>query len=179
MAEAELSCPNCGEPVGLGDVTCSNCGVNLRSGETYDSRVKRARGRGEHKKTYTGGLYMGVVGAFLLFVFAGYMYHRSMNKVISQVPQFFRGPVQELHEIRGMVHAGQTQEARQRLDALIQELDQKASSIKIESFTGAEQISNPGMRRAKKTEWSKRSAKRLLYRLKAEAETLRDEIAAS
>ncbi len=70
--EQTLECPSCHGMVTVGEIKCPHCGVNLKSGESFEAQVKRARGKAKHKEIYTGGLYIGIMLAVGLCIFAGY-----------------------------------------------------------------------------------------------------------
>jgi len=80
MAKKEVKCPSCGKPVPFGDIACKYCGVNLKSGESYESQVKRARGKARHAEHFADTVLVGTVMAFALIVFAGFMHQRRIEK---------------------------------------------------------------------------------------------------
>jgi len=82
MADKDIKCPACGKAVQLGDITCAHCGVNLKSGESYESQVRRARGKARHPEHFADTILVGCVIAFALLLFASYMYQRRIEKVL-------------------------------------------------------------------------------------------------
>ncbi len=175
MAEGELECPNCGAGVSLGSIACPNCGVNLKSGETYETQVQRARGKGRHQELYTGGLYVGIVIAFSLIIFAGYMYQRTMEGVIQEKPGLISYPVQEMAEIRGLIERGEHIAANQRARDLAGELAKAIDSIEVKTPFAWEDSRRPRHGKPRESEASKRATRRLLKTLKAKAERLAEQ----
>jgi len=191
MAKAQLECPSCGSKVELGDITCKICGVNLKSGESFETRVRQARGKAVHPEHFTGRIYISVVMAFGLVVFSGLMYQIIVEKTITQVPELFRYPVEKLEEIRGLVARGDTEEAqghqeeaqqvyrlaRQRTEELIQWLTAEADAIVVETPFREEGPKRHSYRQEK--EYNKPVAKRLLKDLRAKAQVELDRIPAA
>jgi hypothetical protein len=65
-------CPSCGELVDVGAVICNHCGTNLKSGETFESRVRRQKSKARHPEQFADTLLVGgafVVGLILLTSF--------------------------------------------------------------------------------------------------------------
>ncbi|MHC4593158.1 MAG: hypothetical protein ACYS8L_10770 [Planctomycetota bacterium] len=182
MAKVELQCPSCGGLVELGDVECVHCGVNLRSGESYETRVRQARGKGLHPEHFAPGLYMGAAIAFALAVFAGWMYQRAVQKTIQDKPGFFRYPVLRIQELDDLVAAGHIaaakgkpneadyhyNRARKGMEELIHWIDAEDARIRVKDPYSPETPDRHTWRVEKK--YNKRGAKRLLKNLRAKAE---------
>jgi len=167
MAEVELKCPSCGRVVHLGDIECPHCGVNLKSGETFETRVKRARGKAKHPEGLTGSIYIGVAIVFLLVSLAGYFYQSRMEDVIEEKPELFVERIERIQHIEDLDAAGQYAEAREEAAALAEELKQEAEKIKPEQAYAPD---NSGPFSRKRRQWDKRGAKRLLNNLRAKVE---------
>lgn len=193
MAKVRLQCPSCGSEVELGDIECKNCGVNLKSGETYETRVKQAKGKATHPEQFAGRVYMGVTVAFALCAFAGLMYQRAVEKTIKDRPDLFKYPVLKLEEIDGLVAMGSSardtgdadvalqrfKRARKETEDLISWLVAHDKGIKLEQLYSSESAlqAPPGSRRKpEEPEYNKRLAKRILQNLKAKAEHKLNEI---
>ncbi len=180
MAKQELSCPSCHGKVALGEITCPHCGVNLKSGESFETQVKRAKGKVKHGEKYTGGLYVAVALAVALFIFAGYMYQRSMEKLLADRPDLFRPHIVELQYVQDLVAAGDYATARERGGTLAQKLQEEADAITPETPFRVGDVSNSYVRGYRETEkWNRRGAKKLLFNLKAKTEYLLDHMPAS
>jgi hypothetical protein len=205
MAKAQLECPSCGSKVELGDITCKICGVNLKSGESFETRVRQARGKAVHPEHFTGRIYISVVMAFGLVVFSGLMYQIIVEKTITQVPELFRYPVEKLEEVRGLVARGDTEAAqghkllakgdteaaqghqeeaqqvyrlaRQRTEELIEWLTSEADAIVVETPFRMEGPKRHSYRQEK--EYNKPVARRLLKDLRAKAQVELDLIPAA
>ena len=178
MAKAQLQCPNCQGVVTLGEVTCPHCGVNLKSGESYETQVKRAKGKVKHQEMYTGGLYAGIVFAVACCIFAGYMYQRAMVSVLTERADLFTPIVQKLQQAQDLADAGQYAEAKKIASELVTKLGEESDSIKPEIPWSPEQtINSYYSNQQPKEKWDKRGAKRLLDNLQAKAQYLLDDIA--
>ncbi len=188
MAKVQMQCPSCGGEVELGDIECRHCGTNLKSGESFAARVKQAKGKASHPELFSGRIYLGVTIAFVLVVFAGYMYQRGVEKTIRQVPELFEYPVlkmQEIRDIRAMgdsagaagkqkladYHYGQ---ARMRAEQLIAWIETEDRHIKLDSLYAPEKKRPSWM--PPEREYDRRAAKRLLKTLKAKVQRLLDSI---
>jgi hypothetical protein len=156
---------------------CSNCGVNLVSGESYEERLKRARGR---EKTAREGTPVGGIGLAVLFgllLLAGFMYQRRVITMLRAHPEEMSGYVGRLQKVENLVDSAleaQTasekdrlaQRARQSGEALIEELRATADAIEIEAAPTTDQ-----QERGDQAPKSVRSArKRFLYNLASKAE---------
>jgi len=131
MAKAQLQCPSCGGAVELGQVTCPHCGVNLRSGESFTKRVKRARGRRVNPERTVPGLYVGAVLAFGLLVFSGFMFQRKMETTISKRPELFAEPIATLQWVEDLVAVGDYATAREEMASLIKALEEQRMSLDV------------------------------------------------
>jgi hypothetical protein len=180
MGKTQLQCPSCQGMVTLGEITCPHCGVNLKSGESYEAQVKRARGKAKHQEIYTGGLYVGIVLAASLCIFAGYMYQRSMENVLAERADLFGPLIGELQSLQDMAAAGQYEQARQAGKALVEKIQADADSIKPEVAWTPDEVSKSYTAGYRQTEkWDKRGAKRLLFNLQAKAQHIVDTLPAS
>jgi len=180
MAKQELSCPNCNGKVALGEIICPHCGMNLKSGESFEAQVKRARGKAQHEEAYTGGLYVGIVLAVGLCMFAGYMYQRSMEKVLAERPELFKPHIEQLQYVQDLVAAGDYATARERASALIKQIQETADGIVADVPFRVDQVTESYARPYRReTKWNKRGAKRLLFNLKAKAEHVLAQLPAS
>jgi len=179
--EARLQCPSCGKEVGLGEIECPHFGVNLKSGEAYETRVKQAKGKQEHPEHFGGRVGAAVVVALGLIFFAGFMYERASRKVLADVPEFFRPPVETLQKVDDMLAradqqqamgesaaAGKTfADARHELEGLVEWLQKTDESIRSDAAYA--QDTNPHPWRQQK-EYNRGVAKRQLKNLRAKVE---------
>lgn len=167
MATDDAGCPNCGEPVKPGDTLCSNCGLNLVSGESYEEKLKRSRGRQKTAKegTPVGGIALAVT--FGLLLLAGFLYQGRIIKVLRAEPDEFSADVARLQRVEHLVDQAlkaETASQRERLarqarndgEDLIEELRDGAEAIKIEAAPTTDQQKEKdrtpkALRRAKKT----------------------------
>ncbi len=180
MAKATLKCPNCGQSVEVGEVECPHCGVNLKTGESYEERIKKAKGKARHRERLTGGLYVAGAVAFCLCMFAGHQYQKKVEKVLGSRPDLFAGWIEEMQQIRDLTTAGDRlaasgqgasadvtyAQARERATTLIQELGKTADRIKLDDTYSP----NPRALAPGQVAYDKRGTKRLLNNLKAKAE---------
>ncbi len=172
MAQAELKCPSCGRAVQLGDIECAHCGVNLKSGESFEARVKRARGKAKHPEKVTGGLYLGLAGVFVLMSLAGYFYQRRIENVVEQRPDMFVERIERIQHVHDLIYAERYAEAREEAEALSRELRRAADDIEPpEPFAPADV-----RQRGRRADWDERAGKGLLHNLATKAERLVEEI---
>ncbi len=191
MAKVTLKCPGCDKDVELGEVECPHCGVNLKSGESYETKQKKARGKDQHPEHFAGGVYAGVIIALTLALFAGYMYQSMVEKTITRAWDIFKYPVEKLQEIEDLVTMGNHHvaadeptiakekygEARKGGQELITYLDQQYQLIRPPDPYAKKPTDRYG--REAKPEFNKRIAKRLLHNLKLKAQRTLEEIPAA
>ncbi|MFP4027069.1 MAG: hypothetical protein ACLFWL_04705 [Candidatus Brocadiia bacterium] len=141
MGTEKVVCPSCGQEVDPEEGVCPNCGVNVRSGETFKTRMKRARGRKTEHTEIMRNLGFAIVLAFGLIILAGFMYHRRVLKVMSkrQNRRMFSYYTRKMDWLRGLVKAGKVAQARREGKALVKELQQDADAIEIELAPSTEQ----------------------------------------
>lgn len=187
MAEVTLKCPSCEKDVTLGDIECPHCGMNLKSGEAFETRVKKAKGKEKHPEHFGRGIYFGVVVAFSLVIFAGFMYQGLVEETIQQKRELFEYAVLKLQEIDDLVVAGKHEwaqgnpaaaqgkydEAREATQELITWIDGEAARIKPEQPYAKKHTESW---RRLEPEYNRRVAKRLLYNLKAKAQYTLEQI---
>ena len=177
MGEDKSQCPNCSEPIEAGQTLCPNCGVNLVSGESFDEKVKRARGREKKVSEGVPALGIGLAVLFGLLLLAGFLYQGRVIKVLRNDPELWTDHIGRLQEVEFLVDqaleadspsraADLGERAREKSQELINELREEAESIEIESAPTTRQ-----KREGKKAPKALRQAKRtLLYNLAAKAE---------
>jgi hypothetical protein len=165
-----LICPSCGSPVSPDDAECPRCGVNIKSGESYETRVRRARGKLRHTEGLVGGLYIALAFIVALSCIGGFSYQARMEHIISQRPDLFREPIQRLQQIDDLIAAGSPVEAREAALALAQELETTADQIQVRSLY-APKTAPPRRyaRTRREPEYDRRGAKRLLHNLAEKA----------
>lgn len=109
--EVKLQCPSCHADVKLGDIECPRCGVNLKSGESYETRVKQAKGKNLHPEHFGGRIGLAVGFGLAVVLFAGYMWESSVRKLFGERPELFRPALEELQAIDDMIVRVQAQRA--------------------------------------------------------------------
>lgn len=116
MTSNETQCPNCGQPVAGGKNTCGNCGLNLVTGESYESKLNSARKEpSSSRASRVGGL--GLAIGFGLVILAGFMYQRSMMTLFRQRPDEIQKYVKQAHMVQYLVDQSlqaETMSARQK-----------------------------------------------------------------
>ena len=182
--EVKLQCPSCHGEVSLGEVECPHCGVNLKSGESYEARVEQAKGKSMHPEHFGGRICLAVAFALTLVLFAGFMWERAVQKVFAAKPDLFKYPVLKLQEIDDMIARGYREQARgedtvarktfvdarRETEELITWIDEKDESIKPD-VPYAKEPTRRGSRWRTETKYNRRLAKRVLKNLKAKAES--------
>ncbi len=191
MAKVTLKCPACDKDVELGEVECPHCGVNLKSGESYEAKQKKAKGKDQHPEHFAGGIYAGVIVAFTLVVFAGYMYQSMVEKTITRAWDIFEYPVLKQQEVEDLVaigshHAAEGEptmakekygEARKAGEDLITYLDAQFQMIRPDDPYAKKRTDRYG--RETKPQFNKRIARRLLHNMKLKAQQTLEDIPAA
>lgn len=191
MAEGQINCPSCGTAVGLGDIECPTCGMNLKSGEAYETRVKHAKGKDVHPEHFTGPIYIGVIVAAALILFAGLKWQENCEKSMGEQQELFDYAVVQMQAVDDLVARGELaleegdaesarqsfEEARATAQALATWLQETADLIKpdeTEILTG--QPRRPQHFGRQEKEYDKKTVKRLLVALQKKAERKLEEI---
>lgn len=163
MGESKMQCPNCGGDVTVGTLLCPGCGVNIRTGETFDARVKRAKPKELHGERLQTGIYFGVTLAFAVVMVSGYLFQTRIEKVIRGNGEAFAQYVKELEEIDSLLAQGKKEPAAKKGEALIKALTDRARSIRIEDAPTTRQLADPSL----KSKGMRKAEKNLLYNLAA------------
>jgi hypothetical protein len=186
MADVTLKCPSCGEDVGLGDIVCASCGINLKSGEAYETRVKQAKGKAVHPEHFASPVYVVGLVAAAVFLFAGLKWQQTCEEAMTQQPEWFSYAVLQMRNVDDLVAQGNLalqggdseaarkafEEARGTAEGLVGWLQQMADSIKpdeSEILTGKPKTPR-GYATRKETPYDKNVVKRLLVNLQKKAQ---------
>ncbi|MFW5922869.1 MAG: zinc ribbon domain-containing protein [Planctomycetota bacterium] len=159
MPEDGAECPNCGEAVQPGETLCGHCGLNLVSGESYEERLKRARGRDKtaEEGTSIGGIALAFT--FGLIILAGFLYHRRTLKVFRQDSDTFEGYLERVDEVRTeaqalsdpQTSAGSPDDVRRKGEELIEDLESDAEDIEVDSSSGTGSDEEGSLKKARKS----------------------------
>ncbi len=131
MAQAQLTCPNCGTAVDVGDVVCPNCGVNLKSGESYEERVKKATGKLEHPEKPAGGLFVGLMVVLGIALFGGYMMQKRAEDILRATPEMFVPRIRWIQRLQDEMAGGDKEQARAAARSLIDGIDSKVMDMEM------------------------------------------------
>jgi len=133
MGKELIACPGCGKLVEVGKLVCPHCGMNIQTGESFETKVQRARGRRGRAERLGGRLAAAVVFVLVLLFLGGFLYQRRAEKVFENKPQEFAGYLMLMEQIDSLAAAGMTAEARAAGESLIKELNDRESRIVIEA----------------------------------------------
>jgi predicted PilT family ATPase len=111
----------------------------MRSGESFQSRVKRAKGKRHQADNVGRTVGFGLTIVFALVILAGFLYQQRATKVIRDSEREYTDYAARLQRLELLVEEGEYQQARGMGERLIEELNQKAESIKIEVAPTTEQ----------------------------------------
>lgn len=175
MAKVLLKCPGCGGEVELGDIECRHCGMNLKSGESYESQVKKAKGAVEHGERLVIPIFVGVVIVFAMLLFAGLMYQGRMETAIRDRADLLVPAIREFQKIDDLIYARDYDKARKRTKALITDLEKQADQI-VPPDPYQKKTVRPWMKTRRVPKYNKAAVKRLLWTLRAKAERKLKEI---
>jgi hypothetical protein len=177
--------------VGLGDIQCPNCGINLKSGESYESRVKQAKGKMVHPEHFAAPIYVIALVAAAVFLFAGLKWQEACEAAMAQQPEWFDFAVTQMQTMDGLVAKGKQarregdseaekksfDEARAIGEELVGWLSQTAEAIQpdeSEILTGRPKQVGYGRRMEK--QYDKKVVKRMLVNLQKKAERKLEQI---
>jgi hypothetical protein len=165
MPGEQSVCPSCGEPVEVGALTCPHCGINIQTGESYETQVKRAKGGRGPRGRIARHLGFGVTLAFALVVLGGFIYQQRVVTVMRDAPLKYADYIQRLENVDALTAQGKVADAKREGEALIHELVQMDKSIVIEDAPTTDQLRTE--QRPKSIRWAE---KRLLQNLIKKAE---------
>jgi len=83
----EILCPSCDKPVLVGELQCPHCGVNMRSGETFDTQVKRTRAAAAHSGHIAGTITIGVALLLICTLGGGFVLHSRTRTLCHTGPE--------------------------------------------------------------------------------------------
>ena len=169
-AEKEtMECPNCGATISASALTCGNCGINVRTGEVYEAKVERAKGREALPERFGAGMGASIALAFGLVLLSGFLYQRRTEKAIKERPADFIKYVVRMEQVNDLAAAGEIADARALGQELFADLTTRGDGIRIEAASGTgvrtgEQARSKAIRRAEK-KLLRNMAKKVQYRL--------------
>ncbi len=85
------------------DTVCSNCGVNLVTGEKYEQKYGRAAGSEPPAESATRVSGLGLAIGFGLVILAGFMYQREVMQVFRAKPERSRKYVRRAEKVLFLV----------------------------------------------------------------------------
>jgi len=135
-----LPCFNCGAPVPVGALVCPKCGVNIKTGESYESRVDRAKAKELHPERYRQGIYAGVTALFFIILLSGFMFQRRNERILTEQSDRLQftlkamgsAPVhcfRALDEIQRLASTGDAKGARELGNELIQAAEGEIAKV--------------------------------------------------
>jgi len=167
MGKEQLACPSCGKTIEAGVAECPYCGLNIRSGEPFEMRVRRAKAAREGPVERLGArLGLGTTIVLGLVFLGGFLYQRRAETVFRNYPDEFVTYIWQLESIDALAAAGRVADARVAAQELIEELRQKQAQIRIEAAPTTQEKQDP-TRRPKAV---RRAHKSLLGNLAKKAE---------
>jgi len=154
MGTDQTTCPSCGEAVDIGAAECPHCGVNIRSGESYETRVERARTR-EGPASHIGrNLGFAVTVGFALLILAGFLYQQRAIKVMREGAEQYTDYIARLQQVDDLIARGEADQAQQVGEQLIEQMRQHEESIQVEVGRTTDQVKSQdrpkSIRRAEK-----------------------------
>lgn len=79
----QYPCPSCGKTVSTNDLKCEFCGVDLKSGESFQTQVGRQKSKARHAEHFADTVLVGVIMLFALLLTGGYLYQRRASKMMT------------------------------------------------------------------------------------------------
>lgn len=127
--QPKAECPSCNTEVAIGVVECPHCGTNIKSGETWEMKIKRSQIRGEHSEKYMRSVFVGIALAFALVILSGFFTEKGSDEYIRQHPDDFKRYVATMDSIDTLIAQGRKEEADRMGEALIKELEKREAGI--------------------------------------------------
>jgi hypothetical protein len=133
----EILCPSCDKPVLVGEVQCPHCGVNMRSGETFDTQVKRTQAAAGHTGHVAGTIMLAVALLLGSTLGGGYVLHARTRMLLRTGPGLLGEPhrmtnlITRLSMIAPLAEADSIAECRAILAANREALDGTLNYIRI------------------------------------------------
>jgi len=122
-------CPNCASEVSPGQLECQYCGTNVKTGETFEMKVKRAEVKGVHAEKYVRHIFAGVAVAFALAILGGFLTQKGTEEFVKKHPMKFRNYAIQMRELDRLIDAGQTVEAAAKGKSLREEIQKHADGL--------------------------------------------------
>ena len=124
----------------VGAAECPHCGVNIRSGESYETRVERARTR-EGPASHVGrNLGFAVTVGFALLILAGFLYQQRAIKVMREGAEQYTGYIAGLQQVEDLIARGEGEQAQQVGQELIEQMRRHEESIEVEVGRTTDQV---------------------------------------
>jgi len=125
---------------------CPHCGLNIRSGESYDAKVRRVKARDIRVERLGAPLLLGLAFMLGLIMLGGYLYQKRAETVIREKQAEFGNYIWRLETIDSLAAAGRIEEAREAAEKLARELKARQAQIKIEAAPTSVQRRDPRRR---------------------------------
>ncbi len=140
MSQSVQRCPTCKTEVEKSQVECRVCGMNVKTGESFQDKVKRAKRAETHPEYFHRGILAMVLFGFVIFILAGFMYQRSREKILGReitvikrlrkTIVYFRKHIERLEELDGMVAARKYEDADKAAKTLIKDLNTELGVVR-------------------------------------------------
>jgi hypothetical protein len=76
--------------VNVGDIVCQHCGTNLKSGESFESRVKRQKSKARHAEQFADTMLVGGAFVFGLVLLTCFIIQSRAINVMEEDPRGLR-----------------------------------------------------------------------------------------
>ncbi len=133
----KILCPSCDKPVVVGELQCPHCGVNMRSGETFDTQVKRTQAAAGHTGHIAGTIMLGVGMLLACTLGGGYILQTRTRTLWQTGPDPFGEPhrltnfVTRLSMIAPLAEADDLSKCRAILEANSKVLEGPLNYIRV------------------------------------------------
>ena len=125
MREEVQVCPTCKATIPPGEEECPECGMNVRTGESFEMRKQKAREQVLHPEHYQTHFLLGFLLVFAIVTFIGFMYQRRYDDILEKNATLFADYAAGIEEIDVMLGEDKKAEAvRLGLD-LIEEIEKE------------------------------------------------------
>lgn len=106
------------------------CGTNVKSGETFDMKIKRAQSKEGHSERYVRHIFLATFLGFGLVILAGFFTEKGAEEFIKQHPEQFREYAEQMAVLDTLIAKGETDKADKLGEEMIKSLEKDEQELK-------------------------------------------------
>lgn len=132
-------CPNCNEKIEQDAVLCKYCGLNVETGESYPSRMERAKTYRKQTGTEHKSLAFGFLILFAMVLIGGFIYQGRSSRALKEAPKKYLGYVKSLEKADRLLATKDYEGAREELNQLIEQMEEDKAQLEDEDASESEE----------------------------------------